>query len=47
MFYFMKNDHEVIIKCRWKRGNVSFSVGRWWNLDGGSGGKALEKNIAF
>ena len=28
MFYFMTNDHEVIVKCRWGSGGaVSFAAG--------------------
>ena len=48
MFYFMKNDSKIIVKCRWgSGGDISSVVGWWWSPDGGSGGKAPEKFWLF
>ena len=55
MFYFMKNDHAIIVKCNrglgggggGGGGGVSSAAGWWWRSDGGSGGKAPEKSSAF
>ena len=44
IFYFMKNDHKIIVKCWWgARGVSSSATGSWGSRGGGSGGKAPEK----
>ena len=40
MFYFMKNDHEIIVKLKWESG---YAVRSWRSPGGGSGGKGPEK----
>ena len=46
MFYFITNDLEVILKCRWApRGAVSSAVGSWWSLGRSLEGKGGLKGI--
>ena len=41
MFYFLKNHHKIIVKCRWRSQSTAIStMGSWWNPGGSSGGKA-------
>ena len=48
MFYFMENNHKVIIKCSWESGYaVSFAAGSWWSPVVGSSGKAPENIWPF
>ena len=48
MLYFMTNDHEVIVKCKWGSGGVvSSAVGSWQSLSSGSLGKDPEKFWSF
>ena len=48
MLYFMTNDQEIIVNCRWRSGSaVSSIVGSWWSLDGGSDSKDPEKHWSF
>ena len=48
MFYFMKNNHKIIVKCRWWSGCVvSSALGSWQSPGGVSGGKTPEKSRPF
>ena len=41
MFYFRKNNHKIVAKCRWGSQSVASSATvLWWRPGGGSGGKA-------
>ena len=48
MFYFMTNDHQIIVKYRLGSGcAVSSAVGSWRNLCGDSVGKGPENFWSF
>ena len=43
MLYFMKNNHEINLKCRWGSGcAVSSAAGLWWSPGGVSGDETPE-----
>ena len=48
MFYFIKSNPEIIVKCRWGSGGaVSSAVGSWRSLGGCSRSKGPEKFYFF
>ena len=48
MFYFLKNDHKIIVKCRWRSLDaVSSTMGLWRSPGASSEGKVPEKCWSF